>query len=311
MDPNALPTLRHIAEAAGVEIMAVYRSDFTHRRKADDSPVTEADLRADALIRRELGRAFPGVPVWSEESDGPQEAEGSSKGSPEGPDGFDASKTSPALPDRAMPPGPREGSPWASDGFFLVDPLDGTKEFLQRNGEFTVNIAWIEGGQARGGVVHAPALGATWWGGPGLGAWRGEVDGGASQAIRVRPGRLQATLRVLASRSHADGRLQGWLQQFSQPLEVVHAGSSLKFCRIAVGQADLYPRFGPTSQWDTAAGQAVLEGAGGCVAAMDGAPLRYGRERPVINPNFVAARALHLWCPAGAAHSASPLPAAP
>jgi 3'(2'), 5'-bisphosphate nucleotidase len=273
MDSNALPLLRRIAEAAGAEIMAIYRGDFTHSRKADDSPVTEADLRADALIRRELGVAFPGVPVWSEESDGSPEHEAPSA---------------------------------ASEGFFLVDPLDGTKEFLQRNGEFTVNIAWIEAGQARLGMVHAPALGTTWWGGPGLGAWRGEADGGAPQAIRVRPGRLQAMLRVLASRSHADGRLQDWLQGLGRPMEVVHAGSSLKFCRIAEGQADLYPRFGPTSQWDTAAGQAVLEGAGGCVAAMDGSPLRYGRELPVINPSFVAARDDALWRPADDALAASP-----
>ena len=270
MDPTtSLPTLRRIAEAAGAEIMADYRGNFTHQRKADDSPVTEADLRADALIRRELRQAFPGVPVWSEESD-----------EPETPNSPPASAT--------------------RDAFFLVDPLDGTKEFLQRNGEFTVNIAWIERGRARAGVVHAPALGITWWGGPGLGAWRGEDDGGAAQAIRVRPGRRPGTLRVLASRSHADGRLQGWLDALGQPLEVVHAGSSLKFCRIAEGQADLYPRFGPTSQRDTAAGQAVLEGAGGSVAAMDGSPLRYGLDRPVINPSFVAARSQSLWWPAGA-----------
>jgi 3'(2'), 5'-bisphosphate nucleotidase len=262
MDLSTLITLRRIAEEAGTVIMEVYRGDFTHERKADQSPVTEADLLADALIRRELGLAFPGVPVWSEESDEPP-----------------------------VSPVPT----WSA--FFLVDPLDGTKEFLKRNGEFTVNIAWIEGGVALGGVIHAPALGTTWWGGPGLGAWRGESDGGAAQAIRVRPGRLAGTLRVLASRSHADGRLQGWLDRLTQPLEVVHAGSSMKFCRIAEGQADIYPRFGPTSQWDTAAGQAVLEGAGGCVTAMDGAALRYGREYPVINPSFVAARQATLWEP--------------
>jgi len=268
MDLTTLNTLRRIAESAGAAILEVYRGDFAHRRKADGSPVTEADLRADALIRRELGAASPGVPVWSEESE---------------------------------EPAPADRHEWRA--FFLVDPLDGTKEFLKRNGEFTVNIAWIEEGVARGGVVHAPALGTTWWGGPDVGAWRGESEGGAAQAIRVRPGRRAPTLRVLASRSHADGRLEGWLQQLGQPLEVVHAGSSLKFCRIAEGEADLYPRFGPTSQWDTAAGQAVLEGAGGCVTAMDGTPLRYGRERPVINPNFVAARAPGLWQPSATATS--------
>jgi 3'(2'), 5'-bisphosphate nucleotidase len=191
MDSNALPTLRRIAEVAGAEIMAVYRSDFTHRRKADDSPVTEADLRADALIRRELGLAFPGAPVWSEESDGPEEAEGSPEGAdgPEASNASSASKTSPASPDATMPPGQRGCSPSSPEGLFLVDPLDGAKEFLQRNGEFTVNIAWIAGGQARLEVVHPPALGTSWWGGPGLGAWRRDCDGGAAQAIRVRRGR--------------------------------------------------------------------------------------------------------------------------
>lgn len=284
MDSITLTTLRRIAEAAGIVIMEVYRSDFTHALKADNSPVTEADLRADVLIRRELARAFPGVPVWSEESE-------------------------------------ESGEPPASwPAFFLVDPLDGTKEFLQRRGEFTVNIAWVEGGAPRAGVVHAPALGITWWGAPGVGAWRqgpsdpvrcpGDDGGGdvvapggfarvagESVPIHVTPGPDPGVLRVLASRSHRDGRLEGWLQRLSQPLEVVQAGSSLKFCRIADGAADLYPRFGPTSQWDTAAGQAVLEGAGGCVTDMDGIPLRYGRERPVINPSFVAARGLALWHP--------------
>jgi 3'(2'), 5'-bisphosphate nucleotidase len=283
MDPTtSLPTLRRIAEAAGAEIMTVYRGNFTHQRKADDSPVTEADLRADALIRRELQQVFPGVPVWSEESGGADTM----------PEGGETSGS--ATREKALPSGV------AASAFFLADPLDGTKEFLQRNGEFTVNIAWIERGRARAGVVHAPALGITWWGGPGLGAWRGEDAGGAAQAIRVRPGRRPGTLRVLASRSHADGRLQGWLDNLDKPLQVVHAGSSLKFCRIAEGQADLYPRFGPTSQWDTAAGQAVLEGAGGSVAAMDGSPLSYGLGRPIINPSFVAARSQSLWWPAGA-----------
>jgi 3'(2'), 5'-bisphosphate nucleotidase len=272
MAPTFLSALCRIAETAGSVVMEVYRSDFTHRRKADDSPVTEADLHADALIRRELSLAFPGVPVWSEESEEPASA---------------------SLQE------------WRA--FFLVDPLDGTKEFLQRNGEFTVNIAWIEAGRARAGVVHAPVPGLTWWGGPDLGAWRaasaGRADGGAPEPLVVQASPGSDKLRVLASRSHADGQLEGWLQQLGRPLEVVHAGSSLKFCRIAEGQADLYPRFGPTSQWDTAAGQAVLEGAGGCVTTLDGTALRYGRERPVINPSFVASRAPGLWQPTAPAAS--------
>lgn len=274
---DTLAALRRIAKAAGRAIMTVYRAGpATPRQKADNSPVTEADLRADALIQEELGRLFPDIPIWSEESEPAPSADTHRR-------------------------------------FFLVDPLDGTKEFLQRNGEFTVNIAWVVDGVSRLGVVHAPALGLTWWGGSGLGAWRERVEGatglgaadtppaptdlaeGEVEMLQVRPGPNTDVLRVLASRSHADGRLQGWLERLGSAVDVVHAGSSLKFCRIAEGRADLYPRFGPTSQWDTAAGQAVLEGAGGVVTGLDGRPLRYGRQHPVINPDFVAARALSLW----------------
>lgn len=258
-----------IAERAGRAILAVYEGAFSTHRKADDSPVTEADLRADALIREALGEAFPGVAVWSEESGDGQPA--STETSPSGP-------------------------------FFLVDPLDGTKEFVKRNGEFTVNIAWIAAGRAQAGVVHAPALDVTWWGAPGQGAWRRQA-GGPAEPVQVPAGPGAGPLRVLASRSHADGRLDDWIGALGRPVDILHAGSSLKFCRIAEGQADLYPRFGPTSQWDTAAGQAVLEGAGGVVTDLDGQPLRYGRDRPVINPDFVAARALSLWRPSAPATS--------
>lgn len=235
-----------LAEAAGHEVMAVYRSDFASWPKDDGSPLTQADLRADAVIRAGLQAAFPGVFVLSEES--------SSAASHE--------------PGR----------------FFLVDPLDGTREFLQRNDEFTVNIALIEDGRPVAGVVLAPALGELFYAAQGLGAWKNVA--GEVAALRSAP--AGTALRVLGSRSHATAAQAAWLARLPADYSFVAAGSSLKFCRLAEGRADIYPRLGPTCQWDTAAGQAVLEQAGGVVLDAHGQPLRYGLDRPILNPHFVA-----------------------
>lgn len=221
------------------------------QHKADGSPLTQADLAAHQVIAQALARLTPGIPVVSEE-DGASQVHRQHQGR-----------------------------------FWLVDPLDGTKEFLARNGEFTVNIALIEDGHPVLGVVVAPALGLTYWGATGLGAFRQSSQ--ETEAIRVtseqkRSGR---TLRVLASKSHMDPETQAFLNRLG-PHELMHAGSSLKFCRIAEGSADLYPRLSPTCEWDTAAGQAVLEAAGGCVLKLDGTPVRYGKP-DVLNPHFVAA----------------------
>jgi 3'(2'), 5'-bisphosphate nucleotidase len=170
--------------------------------------------------------------------------------------------------------------------FFLVDPLDGTKEFLKRNGEFTVNIALIRNGRPVAAVVGAPALDVMYVAGEGLGAVRRDAVGETS--LRVPDRKSGEPLRVIGSRSHAAAEMEAWLRQLSEPHVFIAAGSSLKFCRVAEGAADIYPRFGPTSQWDTAAGQCVLEMAGGSVDTLDGAPFRYGLNRPMLNPPFIA-----------------------
>jgi 3'(2'),5'-bisphosphate nucleotidase len=243
-----MQTLCAIAEAAGREIMDVYASDFPAWAKADDSPLTQADLRADAVIRKGLEQAFPGVFILSEES-------------------VSAGAASAAT-------------------FFLVDPLDGTKEFLKRNDEFTVNIALVQDGRATAGVVLAPALGELFFAAQGLGAW--QRVGGRDVALKTAEVDAGRPLRVMGSRSHGGDALAQWLARLGSEHSFVAAGSSLKFCRIAQGLADVYPRHGPTSQWDTAAAQAVLEQAGGAVLDPQGQPLRYGLERPMLNPHFIA-----------------------
>jgi 3'(2'), 5'-bisphosphate nucleotidase len=238
-----------IAERAGAEILNVYETAFAVRGKDDSSPVTDADVRAEAAILRGLAETAPLIPVVAEES----VAAGN-------------------LPD-------------ISGGrFFLVDPLDGTREFISRNGEFTVNIALIEQGRPVAGVVHLPALGQTYWS-DGTAAWRRRVDEHEARPIRCRHPAPDG-LVVVASRSHRDARTDEYLEQFTVK-ELVSAGSSLKLCRVAEGAADLYPRLGRTMEWDIAAGQAVLEAAGGRVLTLDGEPLRYGKPG-LDNPHFVA-----------------------
>jgi 3'(2'), 5'-bisphosphate nucleotidase len=248
LNPTELAALCAIAQAAGREVMAVYGTDFASWEKDDASPLTQADLRSDAVIREGLEAAFPGLFIWSEES--------SSAG---------------ASPQQT---------------FFLVDPLDGTKEFLKRNDEFTVNIALVHDGEPVAGAVLAPALGELFYAARGLGAWKKTASGTVAlkAAGTVSPG----PLRVIGSRSHGGEALQAWLARLQHEFSFVAAGSSLKFCRIAEGRADVYPRLGPTSQWDTAAAQAVLQEAGGAVYDPQGRPLRYGRQLPVLNPFFVA-----------------------
>lgn len=252
---SELSILCHIAEAAGQEIMAVYREGGETWQKEDASPLTEADLRADRVIRQGLEKHFPGVFILSEESvsAGKQDAE----------------------------------------RFFLVDPLDGTKEFLKRNGEFTVNIALVEDGVPVAGVVLAPALGELFYAAQGLGAWKRDAAG--TREIFTSAYTPSRPLRVMGSRSHGGDKLAAWLAMLRGEYSFVPAGSSLKFCRIAEGQADLYPRFGPTSQWDTAAAQAVLEVAGGAVLDMLRERLRYGLERPVLNSEFLAMGRVELF----------------
>lgn len=244
-----LDCLCDIAAQAGQDIMAVYRDGGEIWQKDDASPLTEADLRADRAIRAGLERYFPDIFILSEES--------------------------------------RSAGALASDTFFLVDPLDGTKEFIKRNDEFTVNIALVTGGVTMAGVVLAPALDEVFFAARGLGVWKRDRAG--VRPIRAAASAADQPLRVIGSRSHGGEALAAWLEKLSRAHSFVAAGSSLKFCRIAEGVADVYPRFGPTSQWDTAAGQCVLEVAGGRVTDMSGEPLRYGLDRALLNPEFMAA----------------------
>lgn len=254
-DPAALPDLAALADdlctmavAAGGVILEIYRTDFEVRRKADASPVSEADERAEQLIVEALSARVPGIPIVAEE--------------------LAAAGRSPDVAGRP---------------FFLVDPLDGTKEFVARRGEFTVNIALVSDGVPVLGVVHVPVTGDTYWS-DGAAAWRRRGDGPA-QAIACRepPG---DGLVVIASRSHRGPETEAYLAQL-KIREILAAGSSVKFCRVAEGAADLYPRFGPTCEWDTAAGHAVLAAAGGSVAAVTGGPLAYGKPG-FLNPGFIA-----------------------
>ena len=240
-----------IARAAGQEIMAVYSAGGGgFSQKSDSSPLTQADLRAHELIVRELSRLTPDVPILSEE----------------------ASDIDFAVRSR-----------W--DRYWLVDPLDGTREFLSRNGEFTVNIALIERHQPAFGVVHVPVRDVDYWGQPGVGAWR--RVGTASPEVITVARTLGATVRIAGSRSHRGNSLEGFLEHVGAH-EFVEMGSSLKFCLIAEGGADVYPRLGPTSEWDTAAGHAVLGGAGGFVLRLDGTALTYNTRESLLNPYFMA-----------------------
>ncbi len=240
-----------IAELAGAAILDIYRRDFDVEFKHDDSPLTAADMAAHRAIAQGLAELTPDVPVLSEEG--------------------------------AHLPWDRRRQ-WQR--YWLVDPLDGTREFVKRNGEFTVNIALVEDGFPILGVVHAPVTGLMAWARKGEGAWRRDAATGAAQRIEVAP-RSTPPWRVVGSRSHRDGRLAAFLESRG-PVAMMPMGSSLKFIAIACGDADLYLRHGPTSEWDTAAGQCVLEAAGGAVVALDGAPLRCNQGESLLNPSFLA-----------------------
>jgi len=237
-----------IAKGAGDVVMSVYRSDFAARSKDDASPVTEADERAEALILAGLRQLTPEIPIVAEE----EVAAGR--------------------------------CPEVASVFWLVDPLDGTKEFINRNDEFTVNIALVEDGKPTLGVVLAPALGRLFAGAADVGAWVEDSD--ARRPIRCRSVPEEG-LTVVASRSHGDAAALDAYLAGRKVAALANAGSSLKLCLVAAGEADLYPRLGRTMEWDIAAGHAVLGAAGGSVADLFGTPLRYGKPG-FENPHFVA-----------------------
>ena len=238
-----------IARAAGKEIMQVYQTgDFGTTSKADNSPLTQADLRAHYVIVAGLQALAPDIPVLSEES---------------ADIAFD------------------ERSRWRR--YWLVDPLDGTKEFLSRNGEFTVNIALIDAHVPVLGVVYAPARDVLYQGSP-QGAFRID-NGGAPERIRVVTS-AASPLRIVGSRSHRGDSLDAVLQRIGEH-SLLAIGSSLKLCRVAEGSADFYPRLGPTSEWDTASAHAVVLAAGGEVTDTKGQPLRYNTKAELLNPHFL------------------------
>lgn len=239
-----------IAREAGAAIMGIYARDFSVWEKEDKSPLTEADAAAHAVIARRLSRLLPALPILSEEA----------VGDFSGADG--------------------------SGRYWLVDPLDGTKEFIKRNGEFTVNIALIENGRSVLGVVYAPALNLAYLAAEGLGAFKVGAAG-ARVPIRVAEHAEGKPWRVVGSRSHAGDTLAALLQRLGSH-ELMSMGSSLKLCLVAEGSADVYPRLGPTSLWDTAAAQCVVEQAGGRVIQLTGEPITYADPAAILNPFFVA-----------------------
>ncbi|MCV0396095.1 MAG: 3'(2'),5'-bisphosphate nucleotidase CysQ [Rhizobiaceae bacterium] len=255
-DAEIVTLFERLALEAGRAILAVYGKDFAVEIKGDSSPVTEADRLAETIILAGLRARFPQIACVAEE-----EVAGGLV------------------------------SAVAGDMFVLVDPLDGTREFVSRNPDFTVNIALVRGGVPVAGVVHAPARGVL-WGGAGGRAWRLDDATGERRDIRVRP--RPASPVILASRSHRTPETEEFLSRH-KGCETRAVGSSLKFCMIAEGEADIYPRHGRTMEWDTAAGDAVLRAAGGMTRTLDGAPLTYGKcggaDGDWANPHFIASGA--------------------
>ncbi|MCO6442428.1 MAG: 3'(2'),5'-bisphosphate nucleotidase CysQ [Nitrococcus mobilis] len=237
-----------LAEEAGKRIMRVYQRDFAVETKTDASPLTEADRAAHEHILTRLRELTPTLPVLSEEGGLPD---------------YDSRRQWPL--------------------YWLVDPLDGTKEFIKKNGEFTVNIALVEQGQPVLGIVHAPVLKTTYIGNRGDGAWR--ISDGARTPLHTRA-LPNGSLTLVVSRSHRGEAVDRLLERLP-PHETRSVGSSLKFCLVAEGKADLYPRFGPTSEWDTAAAQCVVEAAGGRVTRVDLRPLTYNAKASLLNPDFL------------------------
>lgn len=227
--------------------MAIYDTTLDVHQKEDRSPLTQADLASHHVLVQGLAKLTPDLPVVSEEDSDSH-----------------AYRTSRQV-------------------FWLIDPLDGTKEFIAHNGEFTVNIALVQDGFPQLGVVFAPALDELFWNEPGKGAFRAKAND--VRAIQTAQPSEGTPLRVVASKSHLDAATREFIDRLG-PHELVQAGSSLKFCRVAEGAADIYPRLGPTCEWDTAAAQAVVESAGGTVLKLNGERLNYGKSDK-LNPHFI------------------------
>ncbi len=261
MSHPLLPAVIDLVRQAGDVILPFWRGELTVNEKADASPVTAADLAAHKLLAAGLVALDSGIPVLSEEAaDIP-------------------------LAERAT---------WQR--WWLVDPLDGTKEFIAGSEEFTVNVALVEAGRVVFGVVGMPVGGRCYYGGAGLGAWSLDVDSAPEEiSVRIAPDEV---FTVVASKRHsspAQERLLAWLGERFGDLQLANIGSSLKFCLLAEGSADCYPRLAPTSQWDTAAAQGVLEGAGGEVLNLTGTALTYEARADFLNPSFLALPVAAEW----------------
>ncbi|XKE47497.1 3'(2'),5'-bisphosphate nucleotidase CysQ [Halomonas organivorans] len=238
--------------AAGLEVLEIYRRDFEVEAKADESPLTEADMASHRALVALLEELAPEVPVLSEESE-------------------------------EIPFATRR----AWQRYWLIDPLDGTKEFIKKNGEFTLNMALVEGGVPVFGIVHAPVLETTWWGQSGQGAWKQARGESSPIWVQQLPDPEVSPWKVVGSRSHGSAEFEAFCARLPAH-ERVSMGSSLKLCLVAEGAADLYPRLAPTSEWDTAAAQAVVTAAGGEVLnAQSLEPLRYNQQDSLLNPYFI------------------------
>jgi 3'(2'), 5'-bisphosphate nucleotidase len=238
-----------IARNAGEAIMEIYQKDFGVEFKSDESPVTAADIKSHEVICAGLAKLAVELPVLSEES------------------------TSIAWDERKQ---------WSR--YWLIDPLDGTKEFIKKNGEFTVNIALIEDGVSTLGVVYAPAMDTTYMAAEGIGSFKQHA--GTKTKLSLQRKSSKGLIRVVGSRSHSSPEFEEYIKRF-ESVEIVSKGSSLKFCLVAEGAADIYPRLGLTSEWDTGAGQAVAEIAGATVTQIDGSPLKYNAKEDILNPFFI------------------------
>ena len=242
-----LKALQLLVHQAGEAIMQVYHTaEFGIETKKDDSPVTKADLDAHYLLIDGLAKLTPNIAIVSEEDPASQAV------------------------------------PQEHNCYWLIDPLDGTKEFINRNGQFTVNLALIETNIPSFGLVSTPIDQTLYWGGQHIGAWR--LRDNTLEQLHIQT--CQVPMRVVASKSHLNEATRNFIASLGDTT-LVQAGSSLKLLRIAEGEADIYPRLAPTCEWDTAAAQAVLEGAGGKVTQVDGSPMEYGKT-DILNPHFVA-----------------------
>lgn len=255
MSSELIDDIIELAIVAGHRILEIYNTDFGVEQKSDNTPLTAADMAAHHIIIEGLGQLTPDIPVLSEES--------------------------------AIIPFEKR-SQWQR--YWLVDPLDGTREFVKRNGEFTVNIALIDNHESVLGVVYAPVTGATYYAARGMGAFkktRGGMSNNGNKTIAIHTRRKTANNTVIAgSRSHRGSSLEAFLQKVGNH-EVISMGSSLKSCLVAEGHADIYPRLGPTSEWDTAAAQCIVEEAGGRITKTDMQPLRYNTKDELLNPYFL------------------------